>query len=279
MTPAPPKFGVRFLTRKERTVRRVTKCETREIKKRLEPSTSPSVPVKKIKTLNAVVRPKPATLVKIREPKKVKPMAEVSSNEKEQVRTATSSSVNRAISATTVKSPISSVRTLQTTDLQRLSRLTCSREFSFFHKEIKCELRTNEHQLAFFQTKLYHLKNEFINQNSEHHNLEQIKNYFAEAHQKNVDRRIKPDEFNTLADKLKQDIKQAIDKWLKKKEPGKQNRALSDYTQKRQSRIRELIKETIEETKKQQDPLQENSDKVEMDNTQDQSQIEEECID
>ncbi|CAF5197468.1 unnamed protein product, partial [Rotaria magnacalcarata] len=122
MTPAPPKFGVRFLTRKERTVRRVTKCETREIKKRLEPSTSPSVPVKKIKTLNAVVRPKPATLVKIREPKKVKPMAEVSSNEKEQVRTATSSSVNRAISATTVKSPISSVRTLQTTDLQRLSR-------------------------------------------------------------------------------------------------------------------------------------------------------------
>lgn len=30
-----PKFGVRFLTRKERTVRRVTKCETREIKKRM----------------------------------------------------------------------------------------------------------------------------------------------------------------------------------------------------------------------------------------------------
>jgi len=28
------KFGVRFLTRKERTVRRVTKLETREIKKR-----------------------------------------------------------------------------------------------------------------------------------------------------------------------------------------------------------------------------------------------------
>jgi len=34
MTPPLPKFGVRFLTRKERTVRRVTKCETREIKKR-----------------------------------------------------------------------------------------------------------------------------------------------------------------------------------------------------------------------------------------------------
>jgi hypothetical protein len=35
MTPPLPKFGVRFLTRKERTVRRVTKCETREIKKRM----------------------------------------------------------------------------------------------------------------------------------------------------------------------------------------------------------------------------------------------------
>jgi hypothetical protein len=32
--PATQKFGVRFLTRKERTVRRVTKLETREIKKR-----------------------------------------------------------------------------------------------------------------------------------------------------------------------------------------------------------------------------------------------------
>jgi len=29
-----PKFGVRFPTRKERTVKRVTKCETREIQKR-----------------------------------------------------------------------------------------------------------------------------------------------------------------------------------------------------------------------------------------------------
>jgi len=35
MTPTPPTFGVRFLTRKERTVRRVTKCENREIKKRM----------------------------------------------------------------------------------------------------------------------------------------------------------------------------------------------------------------------------------------------------
>lgn len=31
---AAQKFGVRFPTRKERTVKRVTKCETREIQKR-----------------------------------------------------------------------------------------------------------------------------------------------------------------------------------------------------------------------------------------------------
>ena len=66
----------------------------------------------------------------------------------------------------------------------------------------------------------------------------------------------------------------AIDKWLRRKEPGKQNRALSDYSQKRQTRIRELIKETLEETKKQ----KENTDDI----SQDQSQKEEEeieCID
>ncbi|CAF1210490.1 unnamed protein product [Rotaria sordida] len=289
MTPAPPKFGVRFLTRKERTVRRVTKCETREIKKRLEPPapTPPPTPIKKVLPRITPARPKPATLVKIREPKKDKPIIETSNKEKEQVRTTPptlnqttcSPSVNRVSFSSSVKSPTNSVRTLQTTDLQKLSRLTCSREFSYFHKEIKCELRTNEHQLAFFQTKLYHLKNEFVNENSEHHNLEQIKNYFAEALQKNIDRRIKPDEFITLADKLKQDIKQAIDKWLKRKEPGKQNRALSDYTQKRQTRIRELIKETIEETKKQQDSSQENIDESPMNNSQDQSQIEAEIID
>jgi len=271
MTPPLPKFGVRFLTRKERTVRRVTKCETREIKKRLEPPPPPSPsPVKTVKPRIAPPpRPKPATLVKIREPKKVKPMVEVSTNEKEQVQPSPSPSINRPLN------PFA--RTLQTTDLQKLSRLTCSREFSYFHKEIKCELRTNEHQLAFFQTKLYHLKNEFINQNSEQFNLEQIRNYFAAALKKNIERKIKPDEFITLADKLKQDIKQAIDKWLKRKEPGKQNRALSDYTQKRQSRIRELIKETMEETKKQ----QENSEVSQIDISQDQSQVEQEaeCID
>jgi hypothetical protein len=169
--------------------------------KGLEPPPPPSLPspIKTVRPRIAPARPKPATLVKIREPKKVKPMIEVSSNQKEQVRPSSSPSVNGL-------SPAG--RTLQTTDLQRLSRLTCSREFSYFHKEIKSEMRTIEHQLAFFQTKLYHLKNEFVNQNSEQLNLEQIRNYFAQALQKNIDRRIKPDEFNTLADKLKQDIKQ-----------------------------------------------------------------------
>ena len=67
---------------------------------------------------------------------------------------------------------------------------------------------------------------------------------------------------------------------MKKKEPGKQNRPLSEYSQKRQSRIRELIKETLEETRKQ----QENTDIHPMDIVQDQSHEREEeevieCID
>lgn len=71
---------------------------------------------------------------------------------------------------------------------------------------------------------------------------------------------------------------------MKKKEPGKQNRALSDYSQKRQSRIRELIKETLEETKKQQQDLsqedlsQQDLDQIPVDSCQDQSQVEIECI-
>ena len=69
----------------------------------------------------------------------------------------------------------------------------------------------------------------------------------------------------------------AIDKWLKKKEPGKQNRPLSDYSQKRQSRIQQLIKETIEEAKKQ----QETTDLSPNETVQDQSDEQEiiECID
>jgi hypothetical protein len=245
-----------------------------------------SSPIKTVKSRIVAPRPKPATLVKkIREPKIVKPMVEVSINRNEQTRPSPSSIRPSVVG-----------RTLQTTDLQKLSRLTCAREFSLFHRDIKFELKTSEHQLAFFQTKLFHLKNEFTNQNSEQLNLEQIRIYFAEAYQKNLDRRIKPDEYHTLADKLKQDIKQvkflsfelfqkiliyfikAIDKWLKRKEFGKQLRSLSDYTQKRQSRIQQLIKDTIEETKKQQDSSQENSE-MSTTNSQDQSQVEEEIID
>jgi hypothetical protein len=34
-TPEVPKFGVKFPSRKDRTVKRVTKCETRDIQKRI----------------------------------------------------------------------------------------------------------------------------------------------------------------------------------------------------------------------------------------------------
>ena len=92
--------------------------------------------------------------------------------------------------------------------MEKFSRLTCAREFSYFHREIKSELTTREHQLAFLQTKLNHLKNEFVNFNSEQSNLEQIRTYFDEALQKNIDRKIETEEFVTLANKFKQEIKQ-----------------------------------------------------------------------
>ena len=71
---------------------------------------------------------------------------------------------------------------------------------------------------------------------------------------------------------------------MKKKEFGKQNRALSDYSQKRQTRIRELIKETIEEAKKQQQDTNSQAIPVEepqvttIDGSEDQCQVVE-CID
>ena len=43
----------------------------------------------------------------------------------------------------------------------------------------------------------------------------------------------------------------AIGKWLKKKDFSKQPRILSEYSQKRQKRIEELIQETIDSAKKQ----------------------------
>ncbi|CAF0758273.1 unnamed protein product [Adineta ricciae] len=240
------KFGVRFPSRKERTVKRVTKCETREIQKRLEPPKP------------ARVRPPP----KPKAPKKQLPPATLSKPNKPPrmaggrgfERQAASSS-SQACSSKTSKSSASSMsatRTLQATDLEKLTRLTCSREFSLFHKYIKPELsRSYENQLGFLQTKLQHLKNEFVNKQAEHLNFEQIRDYYNEAVKENIRRHIKPDEYLTLAEKLKQDAKQAIDKWLRKKE-FKPQKQLTEYLQRRQARIRDRIKETMEEVKRQQ---------------------------
>lgn len=99
-------------------------------------------------------------------------------------------------------------RTLQAPDLLKLAKLNCSREFSLFHQYIKSELSSSyENQLAFLQTKLQHLKNEFTNKQAEHLNFEQIREYYKEAVQENVRRRIKPDEFLTLSEKLKTDVR------------------------------------------------------------------------
>ena len=197
-------------------MRRVTKCETREIKKRKSSDEcrsmtnffslvglEPIIPVaiKSVRVRVARARPKPATLVKAQLSSRVDRTTEHCVLEVEQ-RSKT------PICPSSVPRPSNPARILQCNDLQKLSRLSCSHEFSLFHKEMKGELRSNEHQLAFFQTKLNHLKNEFVNQMSQQLNLQEIRDYFAQALQKNVDRRIKPDEFLTLADKLKQDIKQ-----------------------------------------------------------------------
>jgi hypothetical protein len=100
-------------------------------------------------------------------------------------------------------------RTLQMSDVEKLARLNCSREFSLFHQYIKSELpKAYENQLAFLQTKLQHLKNEFVNKQAEHLNFQQIKEYYEQAVKDNIRRTIKPDEYLTLSDKLKQDTKQ-----------------------------------------------------------------------
>ncbi len=114
-----------------------------------------------------------------------------------------------ALKANKAASALSTGRVLQATDLEKLTRLNCSREFSLFHKYIKPELsRSYENQLAFLQTKLQHLKNEFVNKQAEHLNFEQIRDYYNEAVQENIRRHIKPDEYLTLAEKFKQDSKQ-----------------------------------------------------------------------
>lgn len=110
--------------------------------------------------------------------------------------------------STTKKNVSTGPRVLQKADLEKLARLNCSREFSLFHQFIKSQLSTSiENQLAFLQTKLHHLKNEFANKRAEHLNFEQIREYFNQAVQEHVRRQIKPDEFLTLAEKFRQDIK------------------------------------------------------------------------
>ncbi|CAF0910477.1 unnamed protein product [Rotaria sordida] len=238
--PTTPNYGVKFPSRKERTVKRVTKCETREIQKRLEPPPPPKPvrvrPPPKPKTPKTKSKP-PATLSK-----PVRPPSNASS--RSNVRPTTSNSSKQKI--------LSTSRTLQAPDLEKLARLNCSREFSLFHQYIKSDLsKSYENQLGFLQTKLQHLKNEFTNKQGEHLNFEQIKEYYNQAVQDHIRRQIKPDEYVTLAEKFRQDIKEAIDKWLRKKEfkPPKQ---VTEFLQRRQERIRDQIKQTIEEQKKQQ---------------------------
>ncbi|CAF3252974.1 unnamed protein product [Rotaria socialis] len=244
-----PKFGVRFPTRKERTVKRVTKCETREIQKRLEPPKPVRVrPPPKPKAPKKPPPP-PATLCK---PPKPPRTSATHANERQPSSTSQTQSTSSSSSSKPTTSSLSGARTLQAPDLEKLARLNCSREFSLFHKFIKPELsRSYENQLGFLQTKLQHLKNEFVNKQAEHLNFEQIRDYYNEAVKENVRRHIKPDEYLTLADKFKQDAKQAIDKWLRKKDI-KPQRQITEFLQRRQARIRDRIKETLEEAKKQQ---------------------------
>jgi len=239
-TPAAPKFGVKFPSRKERSVKRVTKCETREIQKRLEPPKP--APVRQPPKPKAPKKPKPpATLCKQPKPARI---LHSHYRQKQLPITSRTASTSSTSSAT--------ARTLQISDIEKLARLNCSREFSLFNQYIKSDVsKCYENQLAFLQTKLQHLKNEFVNKQSEHLNFEQIKEYYDQAVKDNIRRKIKPDEYLTLSDKLKQDTKQAIDKWIRKKD-FKPPRQVNEYLARRQERIRDRIKETIVEQKRQQ---------------------------
>jgi hypothetical protein len=207
-TPAAPKFGVKFPSRKERAVKRVTKCENREIQKR---SFSSSYSSSFIFLIQGLEPPKP---VPVRPPpkpkavKKAKPPATLC----KPPRILTSHYRQRQVPLYASKprtTSTSQTRTLQTPDLEKLARLNCSREFSLFNQFIKPELsKCYENQLAFLQTKLQHLKNEFVNKQAEHLNFEQIKEYYEQAVKDNVRRNIKPDEYLTLSNKFKQDTKE-----------------------------------------------------------------------
>ncbi len=167
---------------------------------RVRPPPKPKAPKK---------QPPPATLCK---PPKARGVSNSRCFERQPASTSQTASSK---STKSTPSSLSTSRTLQAPDLEKLTRLNCSREFSLFHKYIKPELsKTYENQLAFFQTKLQHLKNEFVNKQAEHLNFEQIRDYYNEAVKENIRRRIKPDEYLTLADKLKQDSKQVKRKTL-----------------------------------------------------------------
>lgn len=152
-------------------------------------------------------KPVPATLVK--QPKPPKPPSICPTRCHFRAKAPTVDPAIATAKATAAANALAGPRTLQTQDLSKLSRLNCSREFSLFHQYIKGQLnRSYENQLAFLQTKLQHLKNEFVNKQAEHLNFEQIRDYYNEAVQAHIRREIQPDEFLTLADKYKQDIRQ-----------------------------------------------------------------------
>ncbi|CAF4300542.1 unnamed protein product, partial [Rotaria magnacalcarata] len=66
----------------------------------------------------------------------------------------------------------------------------------------------------------------------------------------------------TIAEKFRQDIKQAIDKWLRRKDfkPPKQ---VTFILQKRQENVREQIKNTMAEQKRQQQVIKHGENKTE----------------
>ncbi|CAF5155329.1 unnamed protein product, partial [Rotaria magnacalcarata] len=161
------------------------------------------------------VRPPP----KPKTPKLVKPPATLSKPTSTARDARPRSDLFARTSNSSKKPVVSTSRTLQAADLEKLARINCSREFSLFHQCIKPDLpKAFENELAFLQTKLQLLKNEFENRQSEHLNFQQIKDYYNEVLKDHKRRQVKPDEFATIAEKFRQDIKQAIDKWLRRKD-------------------------------------------------------------
>ena len=142
-TPEAPKFGVKFPSRKERTVKRVTKCETREIQKRIF-FLFFSYSQHFIYIIQGLQPPKPATVrppPKPKAPKKPKQPPATLCKPPKPPRILTSHYRQKQVPLVSRTVPTSSTsRTLQTSDIEKLARLSCSREFSLFHQYIKSEL-------------------------------------------------------------------------------------------------------------------------------------------